>query len=492
MSVLLGSGAPVYASVAPSFTAYFNGIGIASIRAGLKQLGFADAEETAIGATFVKREYERISREGVQSVVITSCCPTVNTLIEKYYPEITECLAPVMTPMQAHCMDIKRRHSDAKTVFIGPCLSKKDEAARVGVDAALTFEEIAAMFAKKGIVLESRRDHDEKSRARLFPTSGGVLNTMTYKNPLYDYYTIDGLDNVIPALEDIRHGGIEHCFIEMSACAGSCVRGPIMRRKHPSSVRDYQAVSSYAGKEDFNVEQPEVSQLVNEYRPAFLHKVKPSHTELMEILRKMGKVSPADELNCGTCGYNTCREKAVAIYQGKAEISMCLPYLKDRSERLAGNILDHSPNGFIVLNEKLEIQQINRSALAMMNLRAAGDVLGEPVVRVLDPGDFFAVLENGQSIEKKRVYLSEYDRYAEETIIPDHEFHQIICILRDVTEEERVRRQKEELSRQTAEIADGVVEKQMRIVQEIASLLGETAAETKIALYKLKGSVSDE
>ena len=89
VSVLLGSGAPVYASVAPSFTAYFNGIGIASIRAGLKQLGFADAEETAIGATFVKREYERISREGVQSVVITSCCPTVNTLIEKYYPEIT-------------------------------------------------------------------------------------------------------------------------------------------------------------------------------------------------------------------------------------------------------------------------------------------------------------------------------------------------------------------------------------------------------------------
>ena len=133
-----------------------------------------------------------------------------------------------------------------------------------------------------------------------------------------------------------------------------------------------------------------------------------------------------------------------------------------------------------------------RAALQMMNLSSPSDVTGEPVVRVLDPGDFFTVLESGQSIEKKRIYLSEYDRYAEETIIPDHEFHQIICILRDVTEEERVRRQKEELSRQTAEIADGVVAKQMRIVQEIASLLGETAAETKIALYKLKGSVSDE
>ena len=206
----------------------------------------------------------------------------------------------------------------------------------------------------------------------------------------------------------------------------------------------------------------------------------------------MGKKKPEQELNCGSCGYNTCREKAIAVYQGKAEISMCLPYLKERAESFTGNIVNNSPNGFILLNEKLEIQQINRAALQMMNLSSPSDVLGEPVVRVLDPGDFFTVLESGQSIEKKRIYLSEYDRYAEETIIPDHEFHQIICILRDVTEEERVRRQKEELSRQTAEIADGVVAKQMRIVQEIASLLGETAAETKIALYKLKGSVSDE
>ena len=167
-------------------------------------------------------------------------------------------------------------------------------------------------------------------------------------------------------------------------------------------------------------------------------------------------------------------------------------YLLGKAQSFSDTIINNTPNGILVLNESLEIQQINRAALQMMNLSSPSDVTGEPVVRVLDPGDFFTVLESGQSIEKKRIYLSEYDRYAEETIIPDHEFHQIICILRDVTEEERVRRQKEELSRQTAEIADGVVAKQMRIVQEIASLLGETAAETKIALYKLKGSVSDE
>ena len=328
--------------------------------------------------------------------------------------------------------------------------------------------------------------------ARLFPTAGGILRSMEKPNQDYVYMAVDGAENCLAVMEDLLHGGLHRCFIEMSMCTGRCVGGPVMEKFHRSPVRDYQAVERVAGREDFNLPQPEPALLRQKWLPLIKERHLPSERELTDILRKMGKKKPEDELNCGSCGYNTCREKAIAVYQGKAEISMCLPYLKDRAESFTGNVLDNSPNGFILLNEKLEIQQINRAALAMMNLSSPSDVLGEPIVRILDPGDFFTVLESGHSVEKKRVYLSEYNRYAEETIVMDREFHQIICILRDVTEEERVRRQKEELSRQTAEIADGVVAKQMRIVQEIASLLGETAAETKIALYKLKGSVSDE
>ena len=463
------------------------------MRRALGQLGFYDAEETALGATVVKREYDRMVQAADRDIIISSCCPSVNLLIRRYYPSLLGYIAPVMSPMQAHCADIKRRIPGAKTVFIGPCVAKKGEAEECPeVDAVLTFDELTDWLKEKNIPVEPSPAPQKGGRARLFPTAGGILRSMEKSNPDYTYLSVDGAQSCIEVLDDLMHGGLHRCFIEMSICAGGCVGGPVMEKFHRSPVRDHQAVDRSAGAADFTLPQPAPEQLYTERLPLIKERHLPGDRELTEILRQMGKKKPSDELNCGSCGYNTCREKAIAVYQGKAEISMCLPYLKDRSERLAGNILDHSPNGFIVLNEKLEIQQINRSALAMMNLRAAGDVLGEPVVRVLDPGDFFAVLENGQSIEKKRVYLSEYDRYAEETIIPDHEFHQIICILRDVTEEERVRRQKEELSRQTAEIADGVVEKQMRIVQEIASLLGETAAETKIALYKLKGSVSDE
>ena len=218
----------------------------------------------------------------------------------------------------------------------------------------------------------------------------------------------------------------------------------------------------------------------------------PSDAEIQSILRQMGKFKPSDELNCGSCGYNTCREKAVAIIQGKAEISMCLPYLKDKAESFSDNIVNNTPNGLIVLNENLEVQQINNAARKIMNIRSASDVLGEPVIRILDPKVYMDVLKSGRGVRDMRTYLAEYQKYIEQTVVYDKDYHLLISIMRDVTDEENEREKKESISRQTVEIADKVVDKQMRIVQEIASLLGETAAETKIALTKLKESISDE
>ena len=218
----------------------------------------------------------------------------------------------------------------------------------------------------------------------------------------------------------------------------------------------------------------------------------PTDEELTEIMHRMGKVKPSDELNCGSCGYNTCRDKAIAIFNGKAEIEMCLPYLKDKAESFSDTMVRNTPNGLIVLNEKLEVQQINAAALKLMNLRSASDILGDQVVRIMDPADFDEVLSSGRNIHNKRIYLAEYEKYVEETIVYDREYHLLVCIMRDVTSEENAKAERERLGRQTAEIADRVVEKQMCIVQQIASLLGETAAETKIALTKLKESMADE
>lgn len=495
VKVLIDSGAPVIASVAPSFIANYDGVGFEELKAALKKLGFADAEETAVGATIVKREYERLLNEDDRNILISSCCHSVNLLIQKYYPSCLPYLADVLSPMQAHCKDIKQRYPSAKTVFIGPCVAKKDEADYyTGItDAVLTYEELTEWFEAAGIVPEKKLDKSDESLARFFPTTGGILKTMQ-KNMRsdYTYLAVDGVENCMAALHDIEEGNIEHCFIEMSACAGSCIGGPVMEKYHRMPVRDYYAVAHYAGKKDFDVAQPDPFTLRKEMEYIGRKLPYPSESEIREALHRMGKLRPEDELNCGSCGYNTCREKAVAIIQGKAEASMCLPFLKERAENFSDNIINNTPNGIVVLNDKYEVQQINRAALKLMNIPRESDVMGEPIIRILDPKPFMDVQRTGRTVRDEKVYLAEYDKYIEQTIVLDKEYKALICIMRDVSDEEQQKQRKEELSRQTVETADKVVDKQMRIVQEIASLLGETAAETKIALTKLKESMTDE
>ena len=492
--VLLQTGDPVVVSLAPSFIANYEGIGIASMRRALLKLGFAGVEETALGATIVKNEYERMLREESRDIIISSCCHSINLLIQKYFPAELEYLADVMSPMQAHCADIKKRMPNAKTVFIGPCVAKKDEADYYEglVDAVMTFEELTRWFKEERITLEPELDQTEESRARFFPTTGGILKTMAQDAPGYRYLAIDGVENCIAALKDIENGKIHKCFIEMSACVGSCVNGPIMEKYDRSPVHDYISVAEYAGERDFQVEQPSPMGLKKTFSMIERKLEMPSEHEIMTVLRQMGKFRTSDELNCGSCGYNSCREKAIAIWQGKAEPSMCLPFLKDKAESFSDTIVNNTPNGLLVLNENLEVQQINQAAKKIMNIRADSDVLGEPVVRILDPGVFVNVKQTGRTVTDQRVYLAEYKRYIEQTVVYAPDSRLLICIMRDVTDEELEREKKERINRQTVEVADKVVEKQMRIVQEIASLLGETAAETKIALTKLKESIGDE
>ena len=495
VKVLIQSGEPVVVSLAPSFIANYEGVGINAMRAALKKLGFYDVEETAVGATIVKTEYERMLREEERDVVISSCCHSINLLIQKHFPQALEFLADVVSPMQAHCKDIKSRIPGAKTVFIGPCVAKKDEAEYYEgiVDAVLTFEELTEWLQSENIVLQQEMDSEVCSRARFFPTTGGVLKTMAQDAPGYTYLALDGVDNCIAALKDIINGNIHKCFIEMSACVGSCMGGPVMEKyHHTETVRDYVAVASYAGEKDFEVAQPAPMELKKNFLYIEQRLPMPSEIEIQNILRQMGKFKPSQELNCGSCGYNTCREKAIAVIQGKAEISMCLPFLKDKAESFSDTIVNNSPNGLIVLNESLEVQQINAAARNMMNIRSANDVLGDQVVRILDPSTFMSVLQTGRDIHNERIYLAEYNRFVEQSVVYDRDSHLLVAIMRDVTNEQKEREKKENISRKTIEVADKVVDKQMRIVQEIASLLGETAAETKIALAKLKESIQDE
>ncbi len=490
------SGAEVIASVAPSFIANYNGVGIKTIEKALKSVGFHHAEETAIGATIVKNEYEKMIIEEKKNLLITSSCHSVNLLIQKYYPSLLQHLADVVSPMQAHALDIKKRYPDAKVVFIGPCVAKKDEAGHYSgiVDEALTFEELSQWFSDEGVEIDVSeiKDNTEESLARFFPTTGGILKTITNKDPDYSYFAVDGVENCIKVLDEILEGKIDKCFIEMSACVGSCIGGPAMEKSRKNSIVDNININCYAGEKDFAVSALSAENMHKKFVPIAQVNLPPSKRDIANILQQIGKVTEKDELNCGSCGYNSCKEKAEAVYYGKADLTMCLPFLSEKAETFSELIVNNSPNSIIVLNDNLEVQKVNQSAVKLLKLRSQSDILGEQIVKVLDPTDFMSVRDTGVPIKDKMVYLTEYNKHIEQTTIFDKQYKMLVCIMRDVTEEEEEKAKKEVISRKTIDTTDKVIEKQMRVVHEIASLLGETAAETKIALTKLKESIRDD
>lgn len=493
----IGEGRRVIATLAPAFISEYAVENIAEMETYLKKLGFFAARETAEGAYIVKSEYERMIKNREKKVIISSCCFTIVSLIQKYYPASIPLLADVLSPMMASAKKIKTEYPDAYVVFIGPCISKKQEADKLPgyVDCVLTFDELDHWFEKKNIEIEPHEVSDPEGRmSRFFPTTGGIIQCMYTKCTGYKYLAVDGLENCMHALDEIQEGKLENCFIEMSACEGSCVNGPSTRHFQRSALGGRMRVDAYAKpicykENDFDVKVD--FHLRRSIPNEFVHEPEPSEAAITGILARMGKTLPEHELNCGSCGYPSCREKAKAVYNNKADITMCLPYLLENAESFSNNIFNLSPSGILLVDKDLVIQRANAAASHLFGFRS-GDMAGKMVFELMDPNDFAVVLETGNDIIDKKIYLEEIAKYVELTIVLDSDHMRLFGIMKDITEEHKRQEKYRERRTQTIDITDKVVEKQMRIVQEIASLLGETTAETKIALSKIKNTVLSE
>ena len=487
---LIASGRPVVVSLAPSFIADFPVSGLAEMRRALTALGFAEVEETARGARIVKSEYERMIASGEHRLIISSCCHSVNLLIQKRYPRALQYLARVDSPMVAHAKSIKARMPGAAVVFIGPCVSKKDEAERCGqVDCVLTFDELTDWLQEAGVPLgESGALDGTEARSRFFPTPGGIIKSMD-QQPDFTYIPIDGLRRCMDALEEIERGGMENCFVEMNACEGSCIGGPVMHRYHREPITCKTRVDHYGGRSGADFSDRPADDLKKTFSYLGSGEVMPGEASIEEVLHKLGKFRPEDELNCGTCGYPTCREKAIAVCQGKADLTMCLPFLKAKAESFSGAILDNTPNAILAMDTKLIIQQANEAAARLFGMGSARELVGLPIDTILGPVEYLQAIGGERTGGATRHYLADYDKFVEETIAFDPEYNLVISIIKDITEETRREKRLDEERRRTAELADRVIEKQMRVAQEIASLLGETTAETKIALTRLKDTI---
>lgn len=496
---LLKTGKAV-ASVAPSFVSSFDLQDFNVMKLALGRLGFADAEETSIGAREVTAQYKKLLEEGTFKNFITSCCPAVNTMIELYYPKALAYLAPVDTPMIAHAKMIRKKRPDAKVVFIGPCIAKKREAHESGVvDGVLTFEDLAAMFEDKGIVLSEIAHIPSKpaggvNRAKYYPISRGIIKSFENYIDGYEFVAVDGAEKCKEVLENIE--SLSGMFIEMNSCDSACVNGPCSLALKAGALKANADIRKYVSRdlaENGSAPYEEVKGIdftcVHERKRT--EDFVPTDRQIAEILAKTGKTRPEDMLNCGACGYNTCYEKAWAVANGYANIDMCVPYMRERAESMSYEIIQTSPNGIVLLDTDLNILEINGKAKELLGIKER-DVKGRGIFHYFNPTEFVLAQNDNKSVHNKKVYIEKTGSYIELTIIVMKDNKGTYAVMKDITQETKSEEQLDKVKLETLATTDEVIKKQMRVAQEIASLLGETTAETKVALLKLKKTLQGE
>lgn len=478
-------------SLAPSFVSSFENY--QAIPALLKKLGAAEVEETARGAKYVTQAYGELLKSGQYSNFITSACPSAVKLIEQHYPEALRFLAPVDSPMVAHAKLIRKEYNDARVVFIGPCIAKKEEGLLSGVvDAVLTFEELAEWIAESGVQAEGNEKYQPfQDRALFYPINRGIVKSFYSYQDNYDYICVDGVENCREVLESIH--SLSGMFIEMSACENSCVNGPCALENKGGFIKATEIVRKYAAaqKNGFDSECAGEEDLSREYSAKKRSVLLPSELQIKEILASVGKTKPEDELNCGSCGYASCREKAIAVFQGKAELEMCLPYMRERAENFSQEIIANSPNGIIAVDRNLRVSEINEKARELLGT-GYDNIKGRYLVDFINPSDFVLAQSKADKIIDRKTYLEKTGRTVEMSIINVEKHDMLFALIKDITEGEAYDNKMKQMRKDTLKLTDEVINKQMRVVQDIASLLGETAAETKIALIKLRDTFNKE
>lgn len=490
-------GRKVILSLAPSFISAFPEYTWEELKDAVLKLGFTVVEETALGASIVADNYKSFLTTR-DHPLISACCPVVVRIITTYYPELTKDLAGVVSPMVAHGQICKHDYGkEALVVFAGPCIAKIAEAREnpTAIDAVITFRELKSWLEKnrvdnKATVHNAKRD-GETYRARYFPIPGGIVKS--FMDPVeleHSIVCVDGIENCIEVFDGIVKGEINPQFVEALACNGGCIGGPAGSDEQCMAARRIKVMEFAKNADKPSIHYPGIDfSRLHKTRP--VSDRQPTQEQIHEILRKTGKYTVLDEKNCGACGYNSCREKAVAVFQGIAETEMCVPYMRTKAESFANIIVDHSLNGIIVVDHNMMIVEFNPTAQRLFNMRE-DMARGQTLAQIMDCSDFMHALATGDKITGKRVEYPHLGVITEQMIIPVREHGIIIAIVTDVTSEEKRAKELQHMKLETAEKATEIIKKQMHVAQEIAGLLGETTAETKAALLELVWLLKDK
>ena len=498
-------GKKIIVSIAPSYIGvYDEPYKLISV---LKHLGAYLVEETAIGAEQVSKLYSEYIKTTKKSNAITTCCPTVNMMIQNYYPDLIKYLIPIDSPMVAHCKMIRKRHgSDAYIVFLGPCISKKCEAYGYqlsGVmDAVISFDEIDKLIESRNISIskfeETHPDLEGNYTGKKYPLEQGILSGIKniVENSKFAPATISGIDNLKKAFDALSNKEITNVLIEANSCEGGCIGGPAVPKKsrniYVRKIRARNKIQNLKEKEykNYSLEEKNLNNIRNFRNKQYIHP-KFTEEEIRNVLEQTGKHKKSDELNCGACGYDSCRDKAISVLEGLSHSQMCMPYMRSEAEKISNIYFEYSPSIILIVDLDLNILDLNPVGAKAFNIDVAF-VKNKPLSSIIPDNDFRHVLRTEENMEGRKLNLEKYGLTVYERIIYLPKNKILFGILNDITDDEFKKEQITNFKMNTLETADKVIEKQMRVAQEIAGLLGETTAETKSALLKLKKVVLEE
>jgi PAS domain-containing protein len=494
---LLASGRKVIVSLAPSFVAQFAGVRPAQLIHALKQLGFFAVSETALGAQQVSASVYDIMRSEPHQVWISSACPVVVAFVAKYHPECQPNVTELMSPLLTHCKMLHSHYGDdIGIVFIGPCIAKKKEAESHPelLDVVLTFEDLDQWLHNESIrlseIVETADDCFQPTEAQegaLYPIDGGMIPGIGANGDVKDtqVMSFSGIANVEQALKGISEWKPDrNIFLELTACAGSCINGPKAARNTPVARRRYDIVQ-YA-KPASDLPRKASMRIARHYAAAPVDRGEYTEMQLSEALRTVGKYSADDELNCGGCGYDSCRDFARALISRNAERMMCATYTRKLAQKKANALLGKMPSAVVIVDEQLRIIECNSNFVGLFSSEGAqvNDLEGSALDAVIPFAHLFRrVLDSGEDIVGHDI---RYQRIILNASIFSIEPGSVLCgIFQDITQPIF---QKEQIIARARE----VIQKNLNTVQQIAYLLGENAADSEITLNSIVRSFSPE
>ena len=497
---LLLSKKDVYVSLAPSWSGVFE-MPEEKIVSILKRLGFKDVSETALGAEEVSIKTAELLNNADKGLFISSACPVIVDFIRHYHPEFTNNITPIGSPAMTHAKMLKEKFGeDISIVFIGPCIGKKNESDHGElIDAALTFEELK-MWINDDIGDISKVSADNKNKfvphsaheGALYPIDGGMNETIKRVGIKEHIQLIDvcGLSNFERALSNLKPEKLDKViFVEGLSCEGGCIAGPCISTDK-AGISVVSDVLSNVKHRLVIPKKPAIVVDIDYTSSKVKHKTYPLE-DILEALKRIGKHSVDDELNCGGCGYPTCRDMAVALLNGDAETSMCVSYMRKIAVRKAAAMFRCMPAAVVMVDKNMNILEANDSFMKMFTgdmyeifkTRPDG-MTGAAIDRIVDFADIFkTILKTGKDLHKERYPVK--NRLLDISAFTIEENEIVGAIITDVTQTETNR---EKISQKAHE----VISKNISIVQEIACLLGEHMVETETLLSSIANDFEDK